>query len=325
MAAPDSLSARWQTNDGATLLDEALARLISGQTLTGLGLDEHEGRIDLRNAPAPIPRRLARFATERWFVEQLGELIQFRDVAIVGIDFSGAMLPHFRFHGTRIEDCRFDSAACLDWRLWASTVVECDFSRTSLRQSALGNWHAQRGNAWQRVDFTRADVRGAVLTSSLFEDCKFDRTKLDGVSFDQCALRRCRFQGTLRRVTFDGRPLPDRAPPQPLQDVDFSDARFEDVEFRGLRIDHVTLPDDPDLYVVRNFRDVSLRALTLLGDGADVGSRMLRAEIENSLKMMRTTHEDAVLNRRDYVRSGGDELADQAFELYRAAALPPSA
>lgn len=160
---------------------------------------------------------------------------------------------------------------------------------------------------------TWATVSGGVL----------NRSKLDGATFEQCALVRCRFSGPLRRVTFDGRTLPDRCAPQPLEDVDLTEAVFDEVDFMGLLLDRVALPQDPDLRLVHGFRGVSERALLLLDGDQSREARMLRGELENRLRMMRTDVQDNVLNRRDYAASGGSAFPDQALDLV-CRAEPPS-
>jgi hypothetical protein len=42
-----------------------------------------------------------------------------------------------------------------------------------------------------------------------------------------------------------------------MQDVDFSQAIFTDVEFIGFDLDKVTLPEDPDIRLVRNYKCVA--------------------------------------------------------------------
>jgi uncharacterized protein YjbI with pentapeptide repeats len=321
VSAPEgrALAARWLTEEGADAADEIFARLVSGRPLDSLGLGEHKGRVDLRYLTAPIARRLQRFEDQGWFVERLGDLVEFRGVTLTGMDFTGSSLSNLRFHGAKVIGCRFDSATCTDWRLWGTDLTDCEFVGANLRNSALGTWQNGQGNGWLGINFARTDLRGTVMWGTLFEDCAFAGSRLDGVSFEQCALARCRFSGRLRRVTFDGRLLEGRRNPEPLKGLDLSEASFEEVEFCGYRLDGVALPDDPDLTLVHDFRQVCERALELLGDDESIGSRMLRAELTNRLRMMRAPREDNVLNRRDYEASGGPDFADHALDVFRRA------
>jgi uncharacterized protein YjbI with pentapeptide repeats len=309
------LADRWIPTDGQDLAAEVTARLLSGRSLTDLGLGVTDGRVDLRYFSAPIPNRLERFEFQGWFVEELGGLLEFRDVVLSHLDLTGASLPSLRFHGVRIENCIFREATCSDWRMWATHVSGTDFGGAKVRNAALGTWDSGTGNHWVRVAFRSADLRGSFWWGAVLEDCDFTLARLDGVTFEQCAVHRCTFAGPLKRVTFDERPLPDRRSPEPRIQVDFTDAAFDEVRFLGVCLDRVTLPDDPDLLVFHDYRGVVRQALQLLrGDDSRWG-RMLTARLENNLRMMRSEHEDNVFNRRDSAGSGGPEYSEFAEEL----------
>lgn len=310
---------RWRTEQGAALAEEALARLMTGRGLGALGLGEHEGRIDLRGLLAPLPRRLQRFETQGWFVERLGDLITLQRVRLEKVDLSGAQLQSFRFHDSLITDCRFDGANCRDWRLWGTDVSDCSFVKADLREAAVGTWHEGRRNSWRRTDFSGSDFRVGVSRAAAYEDCNFAGAKLTKVTYGQCSFVRCRFAGSLREVVFDGRELTDRPAPVPLEDVDFSDAVFEQVEFMGFDLERVTLPKDPDLKLLRRYRCVLERGLEALSGNETKPARMLRGEFENRLRMIRSDNEAKVFNRRDYLASGGEDLAILAENVFSRA------
>jgi hypothetical protein len=193
-----------------------------------------------------------------------------------------------------------------------------------LRGAAVGTWHQARRNEWRQVDFTKTDLRGAVSQAALFDDCTFDGAKLAKVGFEQCALVRCHFAGTLGGVTFDGRELPDRAAPRAMEDVDFAEARFEQVQFLGCMLDRIVLPEDPDISLIRRYRCVVERALVLIDGDDSRAARRLRGRFENNLRMMRAPEEDYVLNQRDLLASGEDvaTLANDVFTRAQAECGP---
>jgi uncharacterized protein YjbI with pentapeptide repeats len=310
------LTERWRSEAGTLLAEEIVARLVAGRSLDGLGLDEHEGRVDLRCLPVPAPRQLERFETQGWFVERLGDVMTFRGVRLARLDLSGAQLQSLRFHGASIVDCRFDGATCRDWRLWATEVTGCSFSMADLRGAAVGTWHEGRRNEWRHVDFSGADFRVRVSQAALYEVCDFTAANLTKVKFEQCSLVRCRFSGAMREVVFDGRELDERPAPSPLLDVDFADAVFDQVEFMGFGLDRVIVPKDPDVRLIRNYRCVVEHALATLKGDESLPARMLRGEFQNRLRMMRAAEEDNVFNRRDYVMSGGEVLAALALDIF---------
>jgi uncharacterized protein YjbI with pentapeptide repeats len=307
------LGQRWVTAAGRERAEEAVACLVAGRPLAGLGLGEVDGRADLRGLPAPVPRRLRRFEAAGWFAEELGELVTLRGVRLEGLDLRGAQLQSFRFFGSVMADCRLDGANCQDWRMWDTHVADSSFSGVSLKDAAVGPWHDGKGNSWRRISFAKADFRVASPTGTVFAECDFSGARLSRVRFQQCAITGCRFSGKIAGVVFDGRRLDGKPVPGPLE-ADFAGAVFEDVMFLGYDLSGVVLPDDRDLRLIRQDRCVMERALTLLGEGDSLPTRMLRGEFTNRLKSIRDTAvpEREVFNRRDYVASGGQELADLA-------------
>ncbi len=303
------LGDRWRTVEGQALAEEAVARMVAGRGLDGLGLGWHDGRVDLRGLPAPVPSRLRRFESQGWFVEVLGNLITFRGVRLRGLDLSGAQLQSWRFFGSQVADCRLDGASCQDWRLWDTEVADCGLSRASLRDAAVGTWHEGRRNAWRRVDFGRSDFRVVEPLEAVFEDCDFSGAKIRGVNFSQCSFARCRFAGAIREVLFDGRDLsPERPAPPQMNMVDFRSALFCDVDIRGFDMEDVMLPDDPDVRLYRRARCVAQRGNQLLDGDDGISARMLRADLENRLRGPGDDQEASVFNRRDYEQSGGTDL-----------------
>jgi uncharacterized protein YjbI with pentapeptide repeats len=310
-----SLADRWRTETGQALAEKVLARLIAGRGLGDLNLGEHEGRVDLRGFLAPTPRRLQRFKAGSWFVEQLGNLVKFRSARLEDLDLSGAQLHSFRFHDSQIISCRFDRAVCRDWRLWNTVVTDSSFTNANLREAVVGTWHKGHHNVWRRVNFCGADLRGGVAVEGLFDDCNFTDVNLTKVHFEQCAFMNCRFAGVLRDVLFDGRELSDRPAPRPMEDVDFTSAVFDQVDFMGFDLEHVKLPKDSEVRLIRRYPCVVKRALDALKNNDSLPARMLRGEFENRLRMMRTDKESNIFNRRDYFASGGEELAALAAEV----------
>jgi uncharacterized protein YjbI with pentapeptide repeats len=266
--------------------------------------------------PAPIPARLKRFESQGWFTEILGNLITIRDARLTHLDLSGAQLQSFRFFGSQIADCRLDGANCHDWRLWDTRVTGCSFSRANLRDAALGTWHESRRNTWRNINFTRADFRVIAPLEAVFEDCDFSAARINGVTFSQCAFTRCRFAGSMKNVLFDGRNLPpDKPAPPPMREVDFAAAIFHDVDFRGFDLEDVTLPDDPEVRLVRRARCVATKGMHILRADEGISARMLKADLQNRLAGPGDDHEAFVFNRRDYEQPGNTDLAALAEEV----------
>jgi len=289
-----------------------LARLMSGRPLDGLGLEKAEGRVDLRGLPAPVPRRLARYEHAGWFIEKLGNLVQFKDVALRDLDLSGASLDSFRFNGCIIENCVFDGARCNDWRIWETQTRETSFRKASLREATLGPWSDGKGNTFSRVDFTGADFRDCTSITAVFEDCDFSRARLGKVQFKRCGIVRCTFAGLLDEVEFDGRVFePDLREPNRYEDVDMSNALLRLPVFWGIDLPAFRLPADPGLRVIGNYPCVATEAVKALQGREDLAGRVLRAILSDERTADRG-YPFGLSSRSDWILLGGEDLAELA-------------
>lgn len=278
--------------------------------------------LDLRGFPAPAPERLRGYEAAGWWVQPLRGQIFLQGVQLEDVDLTGSNLSGFRLMGSRLTRCRLDGARCDDWRMWKSTFSDTTFVGTDLRGATIGSRYKDgERNSWIGVDFSRADLRDAIVQQARLEACLFSDTKLDGVQFVGCEVSRSSFAGRLRRVVFDGRHLPNmEGPPAPeLVDVDFTNAFFHQVEFAGYNLQAVRLPPDPDLMVIPRIRCVAREALAELGEDQSTEARSLRALLERELRGPGTEQDAYVFNRRDYVAMRGDALADLATSAFTRA------
>jgi uncharacterized protein YjbI with pentapeptide repeats len=312
-----ALKSRWRSEAGARLTTAVLERLRSVRPLEDLPLDRHEGRLDLRGLTIPTPERSRRAQVGRYFVEELDDLLEIAQ-PLEQLDFSGAVLDHLRFFEARIDDCLFEGTRCRDWRLWATDVTETSFRGADLRKSALGGWHEQRGNVYVGCDFSAADLRDAECRAAEFVDCVFDHTRLDEVDFGSSAFVRCRFAGELREVIFydhgfqTGKPTPNE-----MRDVDFTDAELHWVEFRGLDLSQVRLPESPNHLIVDHYPCVLRRAVDELASAATPGALRLLGYIEGEAEWTPETRRFGILNRRDLDELAGEEAPEFAESLLR--------
>jgi uncharacterized protein YjbI with pentapeptide repeats len=310
------LHARWRTPDGGRLAREVWSRLLSGKPLGGLGLGEHEGRVDLRGITGPTPERLEASETQGWVVQELGGLLKFDGVSLADLDMSGGRLDSFRFFRSRIANCRFDETRCQDWRLWAVDVTDSSFVGADLRKAVLGAWYEGRGDTYRQVNFSGANMRSIVCPAATFVDCNFGTADLVNVEFQSTSFVRCRFAGRLRDVVFYDHGFNTGKPdPNLMVDVDFSDAELRMVEFRRLNLDRVKLPNDDDHLVIHAYRCVLERAVRVLEPKLE--RRRLRAVLEHYLKWIGPQQLVGVFNRRDFVEMGNEAEAEFAVHLLR--------
>jgi uncharacterized protein YjbI with pentapeptide repeats len=314
--AERELVARWRTPEGEALTKEVFGRLVAHESLVDLKLGEHDGRIDLRGIAAPAPAQLGAHERKGWLVQEVADLVKFEQAQLVDLDFTGGSLQSFRFLNAGISNCRFDEARCQDWRLWAVDVTDTSFMGADLRKSVLGAWYESRGDVYQSVNFSRANLRSIVCPAATFTDCDFANAQLTKVDFQSSSFIRCRFAGLLREVMFYDRGFKTGKPdPNPMEDVDFSQAELRMVEFRHLDLDRVKFPQGSDHLLVHHYRCVLERAVHELQ--SDAKWRGLRSVIEHRLKWAGPRQQVGEFNRRDLVEMGGEAEADFAVRLLR--------
>jgi fluoroquinolone resistance protein len=312
MATGADLRKRWLTPERQRLVSEVFARLLSGRSLTSLGLGEIEGRVDLRGLAGPSPQRQSQFKWRQLRLEQLNELSEVENVTWRSLDLSSSILEGLRLFDMQMVDCKFDEARCLDWRLWRSDVTDCSFIGADLRHASLGAWSEGRGNNYSRVNFSQADFRESVSQAATYVDCDFSNAYLKDLNFRSSSFTRCKFAGVLHKVIFDGRKLSTGKPDlNQMEDVDFSDAILELVEFRGLNLYTVTFPADPGLWIIDDYMCVLEKSVAYLAGRKGEIEEWVRRILEERRRSLQVGPEvkRGFLNRNDYVILGGETMA----------------
>lgn len=301
------LRSRWNSESGLQLALEVLIRLTRGDDLAGLGLAQHEGRVDLRHLQAPTPEVLRRFGVDGWDIEELGNCVEFNDCQLMDFDLTGARLTNFRFRNTRVTNCRFESADCRDWRIWNTSLRHCSFSHANMRETALGTLKEGKGNIWYDIDFVGADLRRSHALGAVFEVCDFSNAKFDATELQLCTLVDCVFAGEMDEVVFDSRPIKSSARSEPMHNVDFTRARFNYVEFLGGDLSGIALPDDPDLRLVRHFPCIARAIVQMLANDDRAEAKSLVEYLEHTGFEQLPPESDYVFNRRVVASFGGPE------------------
>lgn len=318
----DEFGRRWETPEGVLVAGEVLARLKAGAPLGGLGLGEVDGRVDLRGFPAPLPRPVSpedmtrRLAGRRLVLAAFSAMtghVLLEGVALRGLDLTGARLDEVSFRQCEIEDCVLDGVSGRDLDLIRTRVRGCSFRGAGLERALLGRWHDGECSEFDRVDFTGADLRGypSSTVTAWFRDCDFSGALLGGRSFHDCGLVRCRFAGDLMDVHFFGSGSPSGVPegPDQVADLDLSEAVLRNVTFKGVDLSAVRLPDDPGLRIIRNYPCVMRKAAAALRGRDDNPGVFLRMRFNGALKGIDLGPPAGLLNRNDYLRWGGEEMA----------------
>jgi uncharacterized protein YjbI with pentapeptide repeats len=310
---------------------EAWKRLVDGESLKGLPISKKNGRVDLRGIELPEPKILERWQTALANVERFEPNGIFYSTNLQNLDFTGSKLSSLHFSDCEIRNCCFDHCNLRGLRLRATTIGECSFQGADLSGTPLGvasvtGPFAGRPNSFFEVDFSDADLRGTVYVAAAFRRCNFGNAKLARIGFGTSTFADCKFAGELREVQFwrsdlFARGYPDDAfPPNEMVDVDFRRARLRDVEFRGLTLDHVQLPDDEEHIVIRDFAKVLDQLIGALKTEGDQTAKILVAYLGGYRKWA-ASGARGVLNKLD-LDPAGEGAVDRIVGLLRKFGVP---
>jgi uncharacterized protein YjbI with pentapeptide repeats len=268
---------RWSGKAGTRLRDEVVARLRAGRPLTGLGLGEVDGRVDLRGLRLEARTRLD-------------------DVTLEGLDLRRAVLDHVALMRCAIRDCRFDHASCQQVKAWACDVTDCSFAGADLFAAMLEGWHDGRANRFTGVSFVDANLRRGV-GGGQYVDCDFSGARVANRTFDGVTFVRCTFAGPLYKATIRPRAVYGFiVRPGDIVETDFSRVLFWRTTLTGVEFGEVALPADPDLVVIPDAARASAARAALPGTDAAVWPAQWLGSIEGSLE---STGGGALFNFRD--------------------------
>jgi uncharacterized protein YjbI with pentapeptide repeats len=298
---------------------EVWRRLVTGESLAGLGLGTVEGRIDLRGLQAPEPKVVQSWTFGTMDVARQTGIVVIKGARWEGLDLSGASLPELRFHDTSIENCRFDKAKCTSWRIWATTFHACSFLGANLSSSALGGVLDDRRSAFRQVTFDKANLRGTSHLNADIVDCSFRNAKLKGVEFNGSLMERVVFEGPLADVSFRERAIGLKSSTKnKMIDIDFRKATFEYVEFVELDMDQVKWPEAQDHYVVTNYQHFLDLMISTFGSRTDRAALVLTAGARRTKQTSSPRQQVGVFSRATLISGAGEEGLHEFLRLLAA-------
>jgi uncharacterized protein YjbI with pentapeptide repeats len=298
---------------------EVWRRLVTGESLAGLGLGTVEGRIDLRGLQAPEPKVVQSWTFGTMDVARQTGIVVIKGARWEGLDLSGASLPELRFHDTSIENCRFDKAKCTSWRIWATTFHACSFLGANLSSSALGGVLDDRRSAFRQVTFDKANLRGTSHLNADIVDCSFRNAKLKGVEFNGSLMERVVFEGPLADVVFRCRAARiESSTENKMIDVDFRKATFEYVEFIGLEMDRVHWPEAEDHSIVTSYQDFLDLMISTWGSRKDNAALGLSGMAMRLKKRCSPAQKVGVFSRAEVVDAAGEQGFQEFLRLLAA-------
>ena len=147
----------------------------------------------------------------------------------------------------------------------------------------------------------------------------FNNTRLDKVNFEGSPFVDCTFIGELSEVCFQDKTFGmGEWPPNKLERIDFSRARSRSVEFRGLDLDDVRLPNDDEHIILNDYPRTLDELLAALQYENFAGSRGLRAYLGCYRKWVGPAQKIGVLNKRDLLEIAGKEGLHRVLETLGA-------
>jgi fluoroquinolone resistance protein len=228
-------------------------RLFAGKPLDGLELATRDGRIEVHGLALPGPTVLRRFKFHGVTISEVDSGI-IHGVKWRNLDFSNSNLAGLRLMQGQVDNCFFDNCNLRNVRIWATSFRNVSFRGANLQDSVLGGAYKGVRNTFVDVDFTKANLCNTTYQAAAFERCIFRNTRLERIDFQTSTFTDCYFEGELNdvlfyRCGFKG----EEFPPNKMINVDFSQARLKNVDFRGLMLDHVRLPSNDEHIVIKNF------------------------------------------------------------------------
>jgi hypothetical protein len=166
------------------------------------------------------------------------------------------------------------------------------------------------------VDFTKADLRQSIYKAAAFERCVFRNAKLVKIDFQTSAFSDCTFEGEMREVMFYRRGFRgDSFPANEMKNVDFSRAKLRFVEFRGLNLHNVKLPNDAKHIIITNYVETLDRMLDALRVHDDPTARTLVAYLGNRRKWAAPDQFQGVFNIEDLKEIAGEDGVQRVLSL----------
>lgn len=148
-----------------------------------------------------------------------------KDYLFENVDFTLTDLNHPIFNNVIFKNCLFDKTNFEDARAYRCQFIDCIFREVKLSTATMG----AHGGLYQNCEFDRCNFKRASFYNPECINCKFSKCQWRGVDLCASYFDNCKFIGKLEDVTFRGRhksDLYENAKPNPMRNVDFSEAIF---------------------------------------------------------------------------------------------------
>lgn len=257
-------------SDNAIIIDA----IRHGKKLDSIGLQmTATGKIDLRNtlihAAGKINPNEPEWRQERFDIKKFH---------FDNIDFSGANLNEAWFIKCVFTNCLFEKTQMEQVRLEAMQIIDCQFINTRLNDSSIGMRNGNDSGLIKNTLFKKTDLRYTMYHFPEITDTVFDYCNLHEADFDGSRFTNCTFRGKLNKVWFRGYSHSWRPGfsiwwnrykkfPNPMMNVDFTEADLDDVDFsQGIDLSHCRFMLNENQLLVKDIAAVYGKARQIIAD-----------------------------------------------------------
>lgn len=320
---------RWETPEGLAKARQII-ELIRGDKINDAFMmtGKVQGRFDLRGLTLatrtkPVETASVSVKDSRF---DIVPTTTYHSIALRSVDFSSTSFERTWWEDCSFADCLFDHSRLHDVRLKGCDIVDCHFIESRISSSLLGGSNAT----------SLGSIEGSVFEGGTFSEVNFDFPRisrchflcdLTNVDFDGSQLSDCRFTGTMKGVKFRGKGWlssndsylkEDDVPINKMENIDFSEATFDDIEFRnGVDLTKCKLPAKGGVVLVLNAQKVFHEALAIIetdwsGEHQRIASSMIRGYYYKQIENGQTQF---ILKRDNLEKSLGHEYASRFISL----------
>lgn len=235
-----ALRDRWTTPEGQSKVEFIMFNLYSENLEAVLDvLEKTDGRWDLRGFPFIDNYRIKTKAKQEK-KNAGGVFFGFNDLVFKDVDFSHSCFSGIFFYFCDFQDCLIEGMSMDNCGFYGCTFKNVVFRKCSIAEVGFGGI-AGKCSILLHVTFSNSKLSDILFSCDLvLKDCAFGG-KLRYLAFRGTKLNDCSFSGLLRRTQFDREYIErgragetDKSTFEgDLNNVDFSAARFEDVDFLG--------------------------------------------------------------------------------------------
>lgn len=208
-----------------------------------------------------------------------GEVYIIKKFHFDNVDFSGADLERGWFTKCIFTNCLFEKTKIESVNFEAMQWRDCQFINVSFRDSSIGMRVGKDSGSIDKCVFKKTNLSHTSFNFPLITDTVFDHCRIYETDFDSSRFTNCIFKGKLSLCFFRGyswhwspgwfRPfsIDYKKFPNPMMNVDFSEAVFDDVNFsHGIDLSHCRFPQQEYLIVIKNVKAVFEKAKQIITD-----------------------------------------------------------